>query len=67
MPVSSDEVTVPGSMSQLRSMAWPWSEFSQPASWAVCAALASRPAATSTRMAAVKRKNFCRLMRTPPR
>ena len=66
IPVKSDSETVPGWTSQRRLTASDWKLLIQPASWAVWAAVASRPAATKTRTRPVILKNFARLMWTPP-
>ena len=67
IPVSSAERTVPGLTSHVRLSAWRCPTFSQPASCAVWRALASRPAATTTRAMPVTVKKRERLIRTPPR
>ena len=67
IPVSSDDCTEPGLTSHVRSKVEPWPALSQPASCAVCSALTTRPAATSTSTKPVARKNFDRFSRTPPR
>ena len=67
IPVSNEDVTVPGTTSQLRSSACPWKLLSHAASCAVWAALASSPPATSTSTTDVTLKNRARLIRIPPR
>ena len=67
IPVTSDEIGVPGRTSQERSSARACPTFSQPASCAVYAAVISRPAATTTSTAPVTVKNRARFNRTPPR
>jgi len=66
MPVSRAARTLPGATSQVRSKADDCSWVTTPASESECTALASNPAATSTRTNPVILKNRLRLMRTPP-
>ena len=56
MPVSSEAVTVPGSTSQLRSIAWPCTTLASRPRARCAAPIATRPAATSTSTRPVTRK-----------
>ena len=67
IPVNSDAVTVPGTISHERSNACCWPPAIQPASAAACSDEATKPAATTTSTAPVTRKNRARSSFSPPR